>query len=140
MNDTLDDIMEEENDEKGTVLYCSLPFPSSISEFLFLPSLPFFFFHSPPFLPSFLLFFPSPLLLPLLPPSHLSLFPFAESDEIINQVLDEIGINLTSQLADTPLAATPATVTAAPAAPQKIAQPAEADLELQARLDKLKKS
>jgi division protein CdvB (Snf7/Vps24/ESCRT-III family) len=66
--------------------------------------------------------------------------PSTESDEIINQVLDEIGINLTSQLADTPLAATPATVTAAPAAPQKIAQPAEADLELQARLDKLKKS
>jgi len=65
-----------------------------------------------------------------------------ESDEIINQVLDEIGISLTSQLADTPLAAAPQAAAASSSSTpvQKVAQPAEADLELQARLDKLKKS
>jgi charged multivesicular body protein 2A len=68
-----------------------------------------------------------------------------ESDEIINQVLDDIGINLTSQLADTPAAngalgtqAQPAKVAAMAAGP--IAAASDADLELQSRLDALKKS
>lgn len=67
-----------------------------------------------------------------------------ESDEIINQVLDEIGINLTSQLAETPAGSSalgaqpqPAKVPAAMAAGPVAA---DADLELQSRLDALKKS
>lgn len=68
-----------------------------------------------------------------------------ESDEIINQVLDEIGINLTSQLAETPVGtgalgttAPPAKVAAMASGPVPAA--ADADLELQSRLDALKKS
>lgn len=68
-----------------------------------------------------------------------------ESDEIINQVLDEIGINLTSQLAEAPAGtgalgtqAPPAKVAAMAAGP--VAASADADLELQSRLDALKKS
>jgi charged multivesicular body protein 2A len=76
-----------------------------------------------------------------------------ESEEIINQVLDEIGINLSSQvrprqcsglvrvsrcqLADTPMVPAPA---AAPPAAAKVAQPADVDMELQARLDNLRKN
>jgi len=57
-----------------------------------------------------------------------------ESEEIINQVLDEIGINLSSQLVDTPIAST-ATATASK---QPVAE--TEDLDLQARLDNLKKN
>eukprot|EP01114_Cavostelium_apophysatum_P011197 TRINITY_DN253_c0_g1_i1.p1 TRINITY_DN253_c0_g1~~TRINITY_DN253_c0_g1_i1.p1 ORF type:complete len:211 (+),score=79.08 TRINITY_DN253_c0_g1_i1:120-752(+) len=53
----------------------------------------------------------------------------AETEEVINQVLDEIGINLSSQLADAPTTSTK---------PQ--AQKAEEDLDLQARLDNLRKN
>jgi len=53
-----------------------------------------------------------------------------ETDNIVNQVLDEIGINLSSQLADAP---TNATSVATPTK-QK-----EEELDLQARLDNLKK-
>ena len=66
-----------------------------------------------------------------------------ESDEIINQVLDEIGINLTSQLAEAPagtgaLGAQPQPAKVAAVASGPV--PADADLELQSRLDALKKS
>lgn len=70
-----------------------------------------------------------------------------ESDEIINQVLDEIGINLTSQLAETPAGngalgshAAPAKVAAVAVGQGPVPATADADLELQSRLDALKKS
>jgi len=53
-----------------------------------------------------------------------------ETDEIINQVLDDIGINLSSQLVDAPSASASKTA---------VKEPAE-DMELQARLDNLRKS
>jgi len=54
-----------------------------------------------------------------------------KSEEILAQVLDEIGINLSQQLVDTPLPAAPA------AATQQ--HESEIDVELQSRLDNLKK-
>jgi charged multivesicular body protein 2A len=52
-----------------------------------------------------------------------------KSEEILNQVLDEIGINLSQQLVDTPSAQAAAVA----------AKESEIDMELQARLDNLKK-
>jgi len=52
-----------------------------------------------------------------------------KSQEILNQVLDEIGINLSQQLVDTPM----------PAVPAAPAKENDVDLELQARLDNLRK-
>lgn len=55
-----------------------------------------------------------------------------KSEEVINQVLDEIGINLTSQLTDTPSSVGTATSTRAN-------QKEAVEDDLQARLDNLKK-
>jgi len=52
-----------------------------------------------------------------------------KSDDILNQVLDEIGINLQQQLVDTPM----------PAVPAAPAKESDVDLELQSRLDNLRK-
>eukprot|EP01092_Planopodium_desertum_P006293 TRINITY_DN2604_c0_g2_i1.p1 TRINITY_DN2604_c0_g2~~TRINITY_DN2604_c0_g2_i1.p1 ORF type:complete len:218 (-),score=1.50 TRINITY_DN2604_c0_g2_i1:70-723(-) len=58
-------------------------------------------------------------------------------EEVINQVLDEIGIGLSAELADAPTGGATAKV----AAPKKATmEVSEADLDLQARLDSLKKS
>jgi len=59
----------------------------------------------------------------------------------VNQVLDEIGINLNAQLVDAPANAMTAPQVVAQAGPQ--AEPAEAagiDVDLQARLDNLRRS
>eukprot|EP01112_Ceratiomyxa_fruticulosa_P022461 TRINITY_DN821_c0_g1_i1.p1 TRINITY_DN821_c0_g1~~TRINITY_DN821_c0_g1_i1.p1 ORF type:complete len:216 (+),score=53.81 TRINITY_DN821_c0_g1_i1:182-829(+) len=58
-----------------------------------------------------------------------------QQEEIINQVLDEIGINLSTQLVDTPVASMSSTTTATASS----AREAELDMDLQARLDNLKK-
>ncbi|CAA6653620.1 unnamed protein product [Spirodela intermedia] len=64
----------------------------------------------------------------------------AETEELVSQVLDEIGININEQLVKAP-----SSVVAAPAAPSKVAQAEAAgedggiDSELQARLDNLRK-
>lgn len=64
-----------------------------------------------------------------------------ETEELVSQVLDEIGIDIDSQLIKAP-----ATSVAAPAAPTKVAQATAANVEdpgidddLQARLDNLRK-
>jgi len=64
-----------------------------------------------------------------------------ETEELVSQVLDEIGIDIDSQLIKAP-----ATSVAAPAAPTKVAQPTATSAEepgidddLQARLDNLRK-
>jgi len=57
-----------------------------------------------------------------------------ETEEVINQVLDEIGINLSSQLVDAPIAST------ASASSSKTAVKESEDLDLQARLDNLRKN
>ncbi len=63
-----------------------------------------------------------------------------ETDDLVNQVLDEIGCNLGSQLVDAPLLG----VAPVPAAAARIAEPALAgdglDGDLQSRLDALRKS
>jgi len=55
-----------------------------------------------------------------------------ESENIINQVLDEIGINLSSQLVDTPMTTATSTTTTSVKAKEE-------ELDLQSRLDNLKK-
>jgi len=57
-----------------------------------------------------------------------------ETDEVINQVLDEIGINLSSQLVDAP------TSTQSTATKTQQPQAVGEDLDLQARLDNLRKN
>jgi len=65
----------------------------------------------------------------------------AESDEIINKVLDEIGIDLSQQLVDAPTTGAAQTTIKSPekAAVAVGAGADPADLDLQARLDKLRK-
>jgi len=65
----------------------------------------------------------------------------AETDDIINQVLDEIGIKLESELVDAKPVAKQVPAAAAKAPPEKQAQAADvaADQELQNRLDNLRK-
>lgn len=53
-----------------------------------------------------------------------------KSSEILNQVLDEIGINLAQDMVDTPVHHTTAT---------QFDKEADIDISLQARLDELKK-
>jgi len=61
-----------------------------------------------------------------------------ESEQIVNEVLDEIGIDLSEKLADTPN--TKAEVQKQSATPAKEAATADvADADLQARLDNLRK-
>ena len=61
---------------------------------------------------------------------------FLQTDEIINQVLDEIGINLTAELVDTP--SSTQSVKTKIAAPTATAE--GEDMDLQARLDNLRKT
>jgi len=53
-----------------------------------------------------------------------------ESDAIINQVLDDLNLNLTTQLVDAPME---------PSRPERGKKELDADFELQSRLDNLKK-
>jgi len=62
----------------------------------------------------------------------------AATDEVIGQVLDEIGINLETQLVDTPEAA-PVDKAKSPEPVKAAAVEADADRELQARLNNLRK-
>jgi len=59
-----------------------------------------------------------------------------QQEEIINQVLDEIGINLSTQLVDAPVASMCTTTATASSSSSR---EAELDMDLQARLDNLKK-
>jgi len=59
-----------------------------------------------------------------------------ETEEVINQVLDEIGINLSSQLVDAPMQSTSSASTSS----SKTAVQEGDDLDLQARLDNLRKN
>lgn len=65
----------------------------------------------------------------------------AESDNIVNQVLDEIGIDMGQKMADAPIAPTPEQQAAAHADAGTARQPvaADADADLQARLDNLRR-
>eukprot|EP00727_Mastigamoeba_balamuthi_P006729 m51a1_g2677 putative charged multivesicular body protein 2a (227) ;mRNA; f:732523-733480 len=69
----------------------------------------------------------------------------AETEAVVNQVLDEIGINLGQQLADAPTgiaapaAAAPAKAAAVPAGSGGAEELADADADLQARFENLKK-
>ena len=60
-----------------------------------------------------------------------------ETENIINQVLDEIGINLNSELVDTP--STIATSATKEAAKEPVAEAEAADRDLQERLANLRK-
>jgi charged multivesicular body protein 2A len=62
-----------------------------------------------------------------------------QTEEVISQVLDEIGINLSSQLADAPTQSTAATATKRPVAATAEAAPSSDIDDLQARLDNLRK-
>ncbi len=62
-------------------------------------------------------------------------FKDRQSEEIIKQVLDEIGINLTQELVDTPHQNA-----TAQGSNSKVAQKEGEDLDLQARLDNLRKN
>lgn len=65
------------------------------------------------------------------------MFTIIQTEEVINQVLDEIGINLTAELVDAPTGGT-ATKTKTPAQPQTA--DGGLDMDLQARLDNLRKN
>jgi len=64
----------------------------------------------------------------------------AETDNIVNQVLDEIGINLNSELVDAPQGMAAAAATATKAEPKEpVAEIDSADQDLQDRLANLRK-